>query len=245
MKTARFQAFTILVLGIFLGAALQALFFSTQRSAIAQTRTAAPTLETLAAEIETIKGKLPDQSHAMEDVSHHFANLWFAAQQENWPLANFYSTETRSHLRWAVRIIPKRKDSVGREVDLQAILQAFENGPWKQLQDAIAGQRQKQPSRRPTASRWKLVTLATERRKTVPSTANSRAPENPIINFDPSASGRNELAVQISHCASYGFPNRKLPNAIWIVIREPRVAGPHDAGFIFSHVGFCQVGFRG
>jgi hypothetical protein len=74
----------------------------------------------------------------MQDVGYHFSNLWFAAQKENWELANFYLLETRSHLRWALRIIPKRKDNAGREIDLQAILQAFENSPWQQMQEAIA-----------------------------------------------------------------------------------------------------------
>ena len=96
-----------------------------------------PDIAALAAEIETIKGKLPDQSHAMQDVSYHFSNLWFAGQKENWDLANFYSSETRSHLHWAVRIIPKRKDSAGKEVDLVAILEAWENSPWKELDLSI------------------------------------------------------------------------------------------------------------
>jgi hypothetical protein len=106
-------------------------------SAQAQDAKPAPTLESLAMELETVKGKLPDQAHAMQDVGYHFTNLWFAAQQEHWELANFYWLETRSHLRWAVRIIPKRKDNAGREIDLQAILQAFENTPLKQLEDGI------------------------------------------------------------------------------------------------------------
>ena len=85
-------------------------------------------MATLAAEIETIKGKLTDQSHVMQDVSYHFSNLWFAGQHENWDLANFYASETKSHLHWAVRVIPVRKDNAGREVDLLPILQGMENG---------------------------------------------------------------------------------------------------------------------
>ena len=75
----------------------------------------------LAAEIETIKGKLPDQAHAMQDVGYHFSNLWFAGQKEHWDLANFYWSETRSHLRWAIRIIPLRKDNAGNDVDVQSV----------------------------------------------------------------------------------------------------------------------------
>jgi len=30
-------------------------------------------------------------------VGYHFANLWFAAEKQNWPLANYYLEEKRSH----------------------------------------------------------------------------------------------------------------------------------------------------
>ena len=70
-------------------------------------------LESLQDEIERLKKIVPDQAHAMQDVDYHFTNLWFAAQQGNWPLAKFYLNETRSHLRWAVRINPVRKDTPG------------------------------------------------------------------------------------------------------------------------------------
>jgi hypothetical protein len=94
----------------------------------------------LKAEIQAINDRLPDQAHAMQDVANQFSNVWFAHEQANWELANFYLGETRNHLHWAVRIIPKRKDSNGKEVDLVSILQAFENGPLKQLDDAIKSQ---------------------------------------------------------------------------------------------------------
>ena len=70
-------------------------------------------------------------------MDYHFTNLWFAANQSNWPLAQFYFNETRSHLRWAVRIIPVRKDNAGKEVKLQDILQSLENAPLKQLEEAV------------------------------------------------------------------------------------------------------------
>src|SRR6266540_3566387 len=91
----------------------------------------------LRAELEQLKGKLPDQSHAMKDVGYHFANLWFAGQRKNWPLADFYASETRSHLRWAVRIIPVRKDPQGNEIRLLDILDPIERTALKELQDTI------------------------------------------------------------------------------------------------------------
>jgi hypothetical protein len=94
-------------------------------------------LAALKAEVARLKGMVPDQSHAMSDVSAHFSNLWFAGQDANWPLAQFYSDETHSHLKWAVRIIPIRKDRQGREVDLVGMLAAFEQTSLQALDAAI------------------------------------------------------------------------------------------------------------
>jgi len=89
------------------------------------------------AHTDAIEGRLPSQSHAMTDVAYHFSNLWFAAEKENWPLADFYLGETKSHLRWAVRIIPVRKDPQGNPVDLQGILTPIENTHLFGLTEAI------------------------------------------------------------------------------------------------------------
>ena len=48
----------------------------------------------LRTEVERLKAIVPDQSHAMADVGYHFANLWFAGNKKNWPLAKFYLDET-------------------------------------------------------------------------------------------------------------------------------------------------------
>lgn len=91
----------------------------------------------LKAELARLKGMVPDQSHAMADVGYHYTNLWFAGQSENWPLAAFCSDEVRSHLKWAVRIIPKRKDAEGREIDLAGILGGLETSTLKDLAQSI------------------------------------------------------------------------------------------------------------
>lgn len=137
--------------------------------------------------IEAIKGHLPDQAHAMQDVGYHFANLWFAAQKQNWPLADFYAKETRSHLRWAVRIIPRRKDAAGQIIDLEALLQAFENSPLKQIEEAISATDTQAFEK---AYRFGLESCyschkASDKpfiRPQVPT-----APEATIINFEPTA----------------------------------------------------------
>jgi hypothetical protein len=87
-------------------------------------------------EIEQLRGRLPDQSHVMKDVGYHFTNLWFAAQAKNWPLAKFYLDETRSHLRWAVRVIPVRRTGSGR-LDLRPILDGLERTVFSDLQQAV------------------------------------------------------------------------------------------------------------
>jgi cytochrome c553 len=95
--------------------------------------------EDLAARVKALDGLIPDQSHIMEDVGDHFANLWFAGRAENWPLADFYLAETKSHLRWAVRRIPIRKDNRGQDINLVNILEAFENSQLAQLKRAVDG----------------------------------------------------------------------------------------------------------
>ena len=51
--------------------------------AAAQTDTHAASV----ADVERLKTLVPSQSHSMADVGYHWANLWFAAEQHNWPLA--------------------------------------------------------------------------------------------------------------------------------------------------------------
>ncbi|WP_435005655.1 hypothetical protein P12x_003474 [Tundrisphaera lichenicola] len=96
-----------------------------------------PSAQELLGRIASLEQLVPDQAHIMADVGYHFGNLWFAGRAENWPLADFYLSETRSHLRWAVRRIPVRKDSQGREVHLGNILEAFENSQLAQLKGTI------------------------------------------------------------------------------------------------------------
>jgi hypothetical protein len=94
----------------------------------------------LRAEVDRLKGMVPDQSHSMADVSYHYSNLWFAAREGNWPLAQFYAGEVRSHLHWAVRIIPVRKNNKGQEIRLTEILTPIEVTNLKAVDDAVAAQ---------------------------------------------------------------------------------------------------------
>jgi hypothetical protein len=179
------KTWAVLIAGGILGAAGFALS-SAERPAIAADKPSSD-LQSLAAEIETIKGKLPDQAHAMQDVGYHFSNLWFAAQKENWPLTQFYWAETRSHLRWAVRIIPKRKNSAGEEVNLEAILQAFENSPLRELEEAI---KVKDGSAFEKSYRFAIESCYSCHKASDKAFIHPQIPtraETTIINFDPSA----------------------------------------------------------
>jgi glucose/arabinose dehydrogenase len=88
-------------------------------------------------DLQTLEGRLPGQAHAMIDVGYTFGNLWFAGDKENWPLANYYLGETRSNLRWAVRIRPVRKIESGGNVDLNGILEAVDNTMLADVEKAI------------------------------------------------------------------------------------------------------------
>ena len=134
---------TWLFVGIcaFTGAVLWLIFGSDLASANLRAAEAASEtnkeIVALQAEVTRLKGIVPDQSHAMKDVAYHFANLWFAGEKKNWPLADFYWSETRSHLRWAVRIIPVRKDAQGHEIRLTEILDPIDKVTLQRVGDAI------------------------------------------------------------------------------------------------------------
>jgi hypothetical protein len=121
----------------------------------------------------------------MKDVAYHFGNLWFAAQKMNWPLAEFYWSETRSHLRWAVRIIPVRKDPQGNEIRLAEILDPIEKTSLQQVGDAIKTKDSKKfvesyKQMLDSCYACHLVTGKPFLRLQIP-----QQPEVPVIRFDP------------------------------------------------------------
>jgi hypothetical protein len=92
---------------------------------------------------EQLRTLFPSQSHAMMDVAYHFTNLWFAGQQQNWPLAQFYFNEARNHIAWAVRLVPVRKTSHG-ELRLQEMFDTFDKTLLADLKKQIADKNGKQ-----------------------------------------------------------------------------------------------------
>jgi hypothetical protein len=188
MKKNGLSVFGLVLIGIAIGGLVIQQAGDRVPTALAQeTAKPATDLATLQAEIERLKQVVPDQAHAMHDVDYHFTNLWFAATQSNWPLAQFYFSETRSHLRWAVRIIPIRKDNAGKEVNLQDILQAMENSPLKQLEESITA---KDRDKFVAAYEFTLTTCYSCHKASDKPYLRPRIPDHPasaMMNFDPNA----------------------------------------------------------
>ncbi|HEV8293308.1 MAG TPA: hypothetical protein VGP94_15335 [Tepidisphaeraceae bacterium] len=138
MRQSRLLVIGIVFLtGAVMGSLLLRMLNTPSHAADAVAAPKADDIAALKAEVARLKETVTDQSHVMADVGYHYCNLWFAGQGENWPLAQFYCDETRSHLKWAVRVIPVRKDREGREVDLRAILDALEQTTLKDLDSAV------------------------------------------------------------------------------------------------------------
>jgi hypothetical protein len=123
----------------------------------------------------------------MADVGDHFTNLWFAGGAENWPLAEFYLNETKSHLRWAVRAKPIRKDDQGHDINLGSILEAFENSQLTQLKQAIDGKDRPAFERVYRESLTVCYSCHTASDKPYLRPQVPTQPETRIINFDPKA----------------------------------------------------------
>ena len=146
-----------------------------------------PARDELEARIKALEALIPDQAHIMADVGDHFTNLWFAGTADNWPLADFYLNETKSHLRWAVRRIPIRKDNKGRDINLTAILEAFENSQLTQLKRTIDG---KDRTAFETVYKESLTVCYSCHKVSDKPYLRPRIPAEPesrIINFDPGA----------------------------------------------------------
>ena len=187
MKTSMRTVLGAVLIGIAIGDLAQRV--GTSVPAVSAQEAAKPTIDlaSLQSEIERLKQIVPDQAHAMQDVDYHFTNLWFAAQQSHWPLAQFYFNETRSHLRWAVRIIPIRKDNAGQEINLKSILEALENSPLKQLEEAIQA---KDRDKFVAAYEFTLSSCYACHKASDKPYLRPRIPEHPasaIMSFDPNS----------------------------------------------------------
>src|SRR2546426_2026079 len=94
----------------------------------------------LQARVNELEGRVPDQAIVMTHVAYHFTNLWFAARQQNWPLADFYLGEVRKDLKWAVRVRPVREGPAG-EGNVQGIAEGVDNTEVSKLAQAVQERR--------------------------------------------------------------------------------------------------------
>jgi hypothetical protein len=139
-------------------------------------------------ELKQIRALLPGQAHVMRDVGFHAAGLWRAAEHRNWPLAQFYYDEMRSHLRWAVRVRPVRKLSTGQEVSMTNILDSLEGegGPLALVKQEVE---RKDLPRFQAAYRTMLEGCYACHKASEKSFLRPKVPTSmaDIINFDPAA----------------------------------------------------------
>ncbi len=146
-----------------------------------------PARDELEARIKALESLIPDQAHIMADVGDHFTNLWFAGTAGNWPLADFYLNETKSHLHWAVRRIPIRKDNKGQDIDLTKILEAFETTQLAELKRTIDGKVGSGFERVYKESLTVCYSCHKAADKPYLKPRVPAEPESRIINFDPKA----------------------------------------------------------
>jgi hypothetical protein len=143
-------------------------------------------LDQLQAEIKRLDALAPDQAAVMSHLGYHWSNLWFALEQENWPLADFYLAETRSNLKWAIRVKPERV--VNKEkVDLKSIAQALDGTQLAQLQTAIARKEKGRCVKLYDEALQGCYACHKASEKPYLRPQRPAAPEVRVINFDPDA----------------------------------------------------------
>lgn len=96
------------------------------------------------AELAHLQDIVPPASHPMVDVAMFAANIWFAGQKKNWPLANYYFGEMRNRMRWEVHLNPGPKGPDGKPVDMQSIFDGVDNGSLAAVKNSITKKDSKQ-----------------------------------------------------------------------------------------------------
>lgn len=129
----------------------------------------------------------PPASHPMVDVAMFAANVWFAGQKKNWPLANYYLGEARNRIAWEVRLNPGPKGADGKPVDMKSIFDGIDNGSLAMLKKDIAAKDSKQfaVEYRHLLEDCYSCHMAANRPYLRPMVPVSGA--QPIINLDPNA----------------------------------------------------------
>lgn len=113
-----------------LGAVLGGLFVSSWGHSTAMARPDGPQADpaTMQEDVAHLKDIAPPNSHPMVEAGMFAANLWFAGEKRNWPLANYFLNETRNRLRWEVHLNPRPRGFDGDPLDLQSIFDGIDHG---------------------------------------------------------------------------------------------------------------------
>jgi hypothetical protein len=124
---------------LLLGAMLGGLFVSSwgHSTAVAQQNSPQANPATMQSDVAHLKDITPPNSHPMVEVGMFAANLWFAGEKQNWPLASNYLNETRNRIRWEVHLNPGPKGADGNPVDMQSIFDGIDNGTLPAVRKAI------------------------------------------------------------------------------------------------------------
>jgi len=88
-------------------------------------------------DVARLKEIVPPNSHPMVEAGMFAANLWFAGEKKNWPLAGYFLNETRNRIRWEVHLNPGPKGADGNPVDMQSIFDGVDNGSITRVRKAI------------------------------------------------------------------------------------------------------------
>lgn len=135
IKASYLRSAVLVVLGAILGGLLVASW--EHSTAIAQQNNPPVTQATLVADVTRLRDITPPNSHPMVDVAMFAANLWFAGDKKNWPLANYYLGELRNRIRWEVRVNPSPKGADGNPVDMANIFDGIDKGSLTRLKTTI------------------------------------------------------------------------------------------------------------
>ena len=146
-KTIWFRTALLLACGVLVGIAIDRTWqygviprvAAQQRQPQPQRGEPLPTMQSLPEEVARLKALLPSNSHIMMDVQFHWTNLWFAGQAKNWPLAQFYFNESRSHIQWFIKKSPtvRSQGPEREEVNVAGIFDGIDTSSLADVKGAI------------------------------------------------------------------------------------------------------------
>jgi len=138
--TSRLTVVSALVIGAIIGGMAVEYWLVKHGTAAPAAQKAASTSPGVAADVAQLKKIVPTQSHTMQDVGYFWANLWFAADKKNWPLAMYFFHEARQAIRWTVLIRPVRQLPAGGTIDIKRIFDGIDPSAFATVQIALEDQ---------------------------------------------------------------------------------------------------------